>query len=63
MHLSRTAIEYFDRPWEYLNDQELQARENLLRWIDERLDSYELFGKEDAEKFISGPAMTSIWKQ
>jgi hypothetical protein len=38
MYLARTAIEYFDRPWEYLNNVQLLARENLLRWIDGRSD-------------------------
>jgi hypothetical protein len=62
MHLARTAIEYFDRPWEYLNDEQLQSRENLLRWIDGRTDIREPSEEEDAEKLISGPTMRVLWK-
>ena len=61
MHLARTAIQYFDRPWEYLNDQQLLARENLLRWIDEH-PVREPSNEFDGEKLISDDDMTSLLK-
>jgi hypothetical protein len=29
MHLTRSLIAYFDRPWEYLNDDQLTAQKNF----------------------------------
>jgi hypothetical protein len=39
MHLARSIVEYFDRPWEYMNDEQLEAREMLLKWLASRRDT------------------------
>lgn len=62
MHLARTLIEYFDRPWEYMNDRQLAAREGLLKWVDGRADLFKYTTNFDAEKAIPASEMRYLWK-
>jgi len=62
MHLARTAIAYFDMPWEYMNDQQLDARRNFLYWIDWKGNVFEPTEETNAEKLISEFEMQSLWK-
>jgi len=61
-HLAKTIIMYFDRPWEYMNDRQLQARENLLKWIGPRRTKRRAGMNEDTEQTTSGPEMRQLWK-
>jgi hypothetical protein len=42
---------YFDLSWEYLNDEQMLAREELLKWIANRKDIM------DVHETLDGPAL------
>jgi hypothetical protein len=63
VHLARTMIQYFDRPWGYLNDQQLNARERLMQWWAARNvgnGSWQPIEAEDAEKLVSTEDMLQL---
>jgi hypothetical protein len=63
MHLTRTAIEYFDRPWEYMNYRQSSAREAVLKWIHGRsMDLHSSDKWSDTAKLISAFEMRQLWK-
>jgi hypothetical protein len=61
MDLVRTTIQYFDRPSEYLNDQQLNAREALLKWIGRRIHLLNPEDGPDAEILVPGSEMLQLW--
>lgn len=62
MHIARTIIEYFDRPWGYMNERQLGARGSLLKWISRRDDVSHLRDEKDPEKIIPATKMRKLWK-
>lgn len=63
MHLTRNIITYFDRPWEYLNDEQLAARDWFLGWCrGRREDMLRISEHKDGEKLLSGVEMRRLWK-
>lgn len=62
MHLTRAIIQYFDRPWEDMNNQQLNAKEELLRWIAKRLDPGNREDEHDAEQLIPCHEMYQVWQ-
>jgi hypothetical protein len=60
MHLARTIVEYFDRLWEYINNEQLDAREMLLKWIAHRKDILHTTVESDAEQSIFDREMRQV---
>jgi hypothetical protein len=63
MQLTRMAIEVFDRPWEYMNDRQLSARETLLKWARGRsIDLHSKSEWSETATFISSFEMRQLRK-